>query len=1617
MIGIEDATGATIGDVTNNPNPVVVGTADPSEEGSVIEIRDQDGNVVGTGVVDEDGNWTAPISPALEEGDYELIAVIIDPAGNETEMEGDPIELEVDLTPPDAPEVIGIESMDGTSLIAPFAIAPVFTNNPAPVVVGTADRSEAGSRIEIRDESGRVLGTGVVEANGTWRAPISPALVDGNYILKAVLIDRAGNETPMRDSIDLTIDTAAPELPDDGSIGPGNAFEGAWDDVGDRVGWIADSTATDDARPEFKGQGLTANAGEFVVIYNGDTVLGTTIIGADGRWSWTPGSDLANGSYDVSIALRDKAGNLSDRTDSLQFDISAGGGMPAAPAISGMFNDNSGAEVAITNGLTNDNTPVVRGTGVNGTVVTLYNGDVAIGSAVVTGGVWAITPTAPLTDGNHVLTAKATNAVGNTGAASTPVNLVVDTVAPTLPGDGSIGDGQPFEGAWDDVGDRQGWIGNNTPTDDTRPEFKGAGLGGNVGDIVVIYNRGRVLGSTTVGADGKWTWTPAAELPLGNYEVSIALRDEAGNESAQTDSLNFQINTGLELPGAPVIDAMFNDESGSAVAITNGHTNDTTPVIRGRGPTGLVVTLYDGDVAVGSVVVTGGAWEIIPSPPLGEGNHVLTAKAANQTGNQGEASAPVNLVVDTIAPTIPGDGSIGPGGPFEGAWDDVGGLTGWVPNAGATDDARPEFKGAGLTGNVGDIVVIYNGATVLGSTTVGAGGTWTWTPDSDLADGNYEVSIALRDKAGNESGKTDSLNFAISTGVALPTAPVISGVFDNDSGAEVAISNGFTKDTTPVIRGTGVNGTVVTLYNGSQIIGSATVTGGVWMIIPAPALEEGVYDLTAKARNALGNEGAASAAVNLTVDVTAPDAPVITRIENDRGDAISGSTTDRDPLFKGTANPAEAGATIELRDAGGNLLGTGTVQTDGSWQVLVSPRLDADQDYNIKAVIIDKAGNRTEMASGVDLSIIPTASILPPVGGIGDIAAVDGGRNVAIGNFNGRLENDKVYTSLGGVHFISTGSDVPVGGFSGTYRSLQFGFGTKTEFHFSGEQELVQVKFNVPAIGESWVSVFDSNGTFIQRFQLESGESNQSFSPPLGGSLGKIVLEVSPDTVGRVSVIEMRVHTLDKVDIVADSSLPDVKSGSEAFDSYATGDIFAANIMHELSSGLKLQSSSVSTITGGGKLQTNLSPSDVLILNVEAANYVEFKAHDRRDITYRILDTNGDVILTLPNIPGATNRIVAPEGKMIGKIMVTFTGSTSINFEIDDIVWGIAPGSGSTPPADIPLPHIAPNTELLMDFNDYGAIGYPGVRTQIDGKRYEAINYSNGLTLLKSIYAGGGSYTGKQYIYSPDDRYNYLLPGDSSDRGNKSTLKFGTGASKISLDIFHLAADLIEQPFQQSYYRIYDIEGNQLVRSGMGNGISYTAPAGVVIGHIEFIGISATIDNVKWTTPPAIISGFNSSDEIESSLLLNDEVVQLAKVGEEQQDAIIGSEGRIDILSVQGEDKLIDLTRLGEMVKSVEVIDLTGSGNNTLNISLGDILVQGDTNLFIHDDTVQMMVKGNAGDVINLSDLVKGSDEGDWAKAEGTVEVAGVKYEVYQHSALDAELLVQEGIQTNLLNN
>lgn len=86
-----------------------------------------------------------------------------------------------------------------------------------------------------------------------------------------------------------------------------------------------------------------------------------------------------------------------------------------------------------------------------------------------------------------------------------------------------------------------------------------------------------------------------------------------------------------------------------------------------------------------------------------------------------------------------------------------------------------------------------------------------------------------------------------------------------------------------------------------------------------------------------------------------------------------------------------------------------------------------------------------------------------------------------------------------------------------------------------------------------------------------------------------------------------------------------------------------------------------------------------------------------------------------------------------------------------------------------------------------------------------------------------------------------------------------------------------------------------------------------------------------------------------------------------------------------------------------------------VEITVDDILINNEACLFSDDHYAQLLIKGNYGEKINLADLLPADVElGEWSKASGSVTVAGVQYEVYQHSGIETDVLVQVGMHTGL---
>ena len=171
----------------------------------------------------------------------------------------------------------------------------------------------------------------------------------------------------------------------------------------------------------------TAVANSTVNVYDGATLLGTATANGSGAWSYTTAA-LANGSHSFT-ATDTMSGKTSAASSALSVTVDT---TAPAKAVISSFSTDSGM---VGDGITNDNTLTLTGTAEANSTVKVYDGATLLGTATANGsGAWSYT-TAALADGAHSLTATATDAAGNTGAASTALSVTVDTTAPAKAGD------------------------------------------------------------------------------------------------------------------------------------------------------------------------------------------------------------------------------------------------------------------------------------------------------------------------------------------------------------------------------------------------------------------------------------------------------------------------------------------------------------------------------------------------------------------------------------------------------------------------------------------------------------------------------------------------------------------------------------------------------------------------------------------------------------------------------------------------------------------------------------------------------------------------------------------------------------------------------------------------------------------------------------------------------------------------------------------------------------------------------------------------------------------------------------------------------------------------------
>ena len=656
-----------------------------------------------------------------------------------------------------------------------YAIGGGTVTSTKPVITGTAD---AGTTVDIFDGV-RMIGTAIVDSKGNWLFTPTADLKVGAHSFTAISVDRNGDFGASSTPMSVTVPADTPVAP----VKP--IINELTDDSGNP---ILPTTPTNDAHPTMSG---TGTPGDTITMYDGTMPIGSTIIDGTGHWVLKPTTDLDSGSHDVFVVETSPAGVPSVPSD--HYPVVIDTSVPATPSITTMTND-SGAAIPA-GSTTADAHPHISGTGTAGDTIMVYDGGTIIGSTTIDGdGKWSFTPSSDLTGGSHSITVVDVNAAGTPSAHSNPISVVILGV-PDAPAAPTITD------------DNGANIPAGSTTNVSTPHISGTG---HWGDAIVVYDGATVLGTATVDKDGKWTFTPSPPLSNGSHSISVTVVDGAG-ESAHSEAISITTSkptvtiTGLYDHYHNLI-AQNGSTTGSVTieGTASGYADGDQVCLAFSGPATamsynrceILVPIVGGKFSV-TVFQDTKADAMFGSPPLflGTGSFTVMGLLLHPDFSV-YASGPGYTITDTnwTETGLPATPTLS---------DDTGAN---IPAGGTTSISTPHISGMG---RAGDTITVFDGATTLGSATVGVDGKWTFTPSPPLSGGSHSISVTESNGAGASAHSA-----SISVTTSVPTVS-ITGLYDHNH--KLIAQNGSTNG--PVT----IEGTARGYADGDQV--GLTFTG------------------------------------------------------------------------------------------------------------------------------------------------------------------------------------------------------------------------------------------------------------------------------------------------------------------------------------------------------------------------------------------------------------------------------------------------------------------------------------------------------------------------------------------------------------------------------------------------------------------------------------------------------------------------------------------------------------------------------------------------------------------------------------------------------------------------
>ncbi|EGA3921297.1 hypothetical protein JN613_004780, partial [Salmonella enterica] len=863
-----------VGDqLTNHDHPVFDLSHIDSDALHVMVRVTHNGSSHEEAAVFNNGKWSFSPSVSWADGLYQLAVVVEDRAGNVKESAQ--LDVRIDTTT----TINNIVLLNDTGVLG-----DQLTNNAKPSFRVEVPADVAQMRATL--DGGTTWIPIRRNADGQWIFASTNNLTDGQHTLRIEATDTAGN-VASKDLV-FNIDTHL-QIP---TIALG---------AGQDTGANTSDHITNISRPTFVIGNVDADVIKVMVTIGTNTYNATKV---GGTWEFRPDNAIPDGSYNVSVTIEDKAGNIAT-SQPLSIMVDTRAEINSVTLLTDSGDSSS-------DNITNVNKPQFEIVAANDTVqvrVKIDNTGNWIDLAQSVEGHWEFNVGTALPDGQHSLLVEVVDVAGN--VAQQTLNFTVDT---TLREPNIVLD--PTQDTGDDS--------NDNITNINKPTFIIGNVDNDVSHIV-IHLDGRDYIIENNGA--KLTFTPDKPLTDGHHTLTVTVTDIAGNTKTSAE-LQVEIDTQVQIDRVSLTTDSGVNDSDRITNVARPSFNIVTP-----DDVTKVLVSFDGVNWSPASKNAAGQWDFTAGSALLEGHYVLHVQATDRAGNTANSSLAftVDTHVDGLNITMLDD-------------------TGNDAADRITNITSPRFE-ISARESLQVVTVTLNGnVTTLNK---GMGNKWIYTPEIPLLDGHYKLEVTAEDIAGNTINQ--EISFTIDTTVPVPDVDLL----DADDSGESAVDN-ITNVTKPrfIISDIPTDIDTVTIkINGVSY--PITLDGSNTGTFQVPvALKDGVYEAVVVFRDLAGN--ISETKLPFTID-TATSVSVRMDPTSDTGSSNSDNLTNRkSPKFGGTAEPDAKLVITIIDDTSGHevLKKLVTVGVDGNWSM--TPDALADGIYTIKVVSTDVAGNTAE---------------------------------------------------------------------------------------------------------------------------------------------------------------------------------------------------------------------------------------------------------------------------------------------------------------------------------------------------------------------------------------------------------------------------------------------------------------------------------------------------------------------------------------------------------------------------------------------------------------------------------------------------------------------------------